>query len=100
MKPGSRNFKKGPPRGPRPGGARPSGPPPAERQGPPDHTLREAQFLKNLVANKTPVRIKLRDNEEVEGIVEYYDTTFIRLTRRDEANLFIYKSDIKYLEEH
>jgi sRNA-binding regulator protein Hfq len=98
-KPDSRDFKKGPPKGPRPGGARPSRPEPADRQGPPDHTLREAQYLRSLVVNKTPVRIRLRDNEEVEGVVEYYDAAFIRLTRPGEANLFIYKSDIKYLEE-
>jgi sRNA-binding regulator protein Hfq len=57
------------------------------------------QFLKSLVVNKTPVRVRLRDNQEVEGVVEYYDAGFIRLTRSGEANLFIYKSDIKYLEE-
>ena len=100
-KPGSRDFKKGPPRGPRPAGAPPRGPAPeaADPQGPPDRTFRETQYLKSLVANKTPVRIRLRDNQEVEGVVEYYDAGFIRLTRTGEANLFIYKSDIKYLEE-
>ena len=100
-KPGSRDFKKGPPRGSRPPDARPRGPAPesAGQQGPPDHTLREAQYLKSLVANKTPVRIRLRDDQELEGVVEYYDAGFIRLTRHGEANLFIYKSDIKYLEE-
>jgi sRNA-binding regulator protein Hfq len=101
MKPGSRAFKKGPSKGARPAGARPSGPSPAsaDAQGPPDRTLREMQYLKSLVVNKTPVRIRLRDNQEVDGIVEYYDAAFIRLTRSGEANLFIYKSDIKYLEE-
>lgn len=99
MKPVSRDFKKGPPKGARPAGARPSGPAPADSQGPPDLTLREMQFLKSLVVNKTPVRIRLRDNQEVEGVVEYYDAGFIRLTRSGEANLFIYKNDIKYLEE-
>jgi sRNA-binding regulator protein Hfq len=102
MKPGSRNFKKGPPKSARPAAA-PRGPAPAsqsaEPKGPPDRTLREMQYLKNLVVNKTPVRIRLRDNQQVEGVVEYYDAGFIRLTRSGEANLFIYKSDIKYLEE-
>jgi sRNA-binding regulator protein Hfq len=101
-KPASRNFKKGPPRSPRPDDARPRAAAPAaseEPQGPPDHTLREAQYLKSLVANQTPVRVRLRNDEQVEGVVEYYDAAFIRLTRRGEANLFIYKSDIRYLEE-
>jgi sRNA-binding regulator protein Hfq len=61
--------------------------------------LREAEYLKSLVVNKTPVRIRLRDNSEVQGVVEYYDAAFIRVTRQGEANLFLYKSEIQYLEE-
>ena len=33
------------------------------------------------------------------GTIEYYDHSFIRLTRKDGPNLFIYKHDIKYLVE-
>jgi host factor-I protein len=69
------------------------------KQGPPDSTLRETQYLKSLVANKTPVLVRLRGNEAVEGVVEYYDAAMIRLTRDGEPNLFIYKADIQYLEE-
>jgi sRNA-binding regulator protein Hfq len=105
-KPERRDFKKGPPRegppkGPRASAAQARGPAPesAAQQGPPDSTLRETNYLRSLVMNKTPVRIRLRDNAEVDGVVEYYDANFIRLTRAGEANLFIYKSDIKYLEE-
>jgi host factor-I protein len=108
--PPSRNFKKGPARAGGPPPTRPSGPAPAAReadthapspskQGPPDSTLRETQYLKSLVANKTPVLVRLRDSETVEGVVEYYDAAMIRLTRDGEPNLFIYKADIKYLEE-
>ena len=39
------------------------------------------------------------DNEEVRGVVEYYDQRFIRLTRAGAPNLFIFKHDIKYLYE-
>jgi host factor-I protein len=45
------------------------------------------------------VRVRLSNNEEVEGIVEYYDASFIRITRKGEPNLFIFKHDIKYLIE-
>jgi hypothetical protein len=31
--------------------------------------------------------------------VEYYDASFIRLTRSGQPNLFIFKHDIKYLVE-
>ena len=39
------------------------------------------------------------DGEEVQGTVEYYDKSFIRITRDGLPNLFIFKHDIKYLME-
>ncbi len=66
---------------------------------PPEQTWEEAKYLKALIENATPVRVKLRDGEEVTGTVEYYDHSFIRLTRDGEPNLFIFKHDIKYLAE-
>ncbi len=43
--------------------------------------------------------MRLSDGEEVAGTIEYYDANFIRLTRKGEPNLFIYKHEIKYLFE-
>jgi len=57
------------------------------------------RYLKHLIEAATPVRIKLTDGEEVLGTIEYYDHSFIRLTRTDGPNLFIYKHEIKYLVE-
>ncbi len=65
----------------------------------PDQTLEEVNFLKRLIENRVKVRVRLSDNQEVDGIVEFYDTHFIRLTREGEPNLFLYKHDIKYLYE-
>ena len=45
------------------------------------------------------MRVKMFDGEEVEGTIEYYDKSFIRLTRDGKPNLFIFKHDIKYLVE-
>ena len=45
------------------------------------------------------MRIKLEDGEVVSGVIEYYDHSFIRVTRANAPNLFIYKHDIKYLIE-
>ena len=77
--------------------ARPSGPGAAGRPG--ERTLEEAKYLKHLSENGIPVLIRLRNNEEFSGTVEYYDSSFIRLTRENEPNLFIYKHDVKYLCE-
>ena len=41
----------------------------------------------------------MEDNQEVVGYVEFFDATFVRLTRPGEPNLFIYKHDIKYILE-
>lgn len=65
----------------------------------PAQTLEEARYLKNLTDNRIPVRVRLVGDEEVEGIIEFWDVDFIRLTRTGEPNLFIYKHDIKYMWE-
>ena len=65
----------------------------------PEQTFEEARYLKQLIENSTPVRVKMEDGEEVAGTIEYYDQSFIRLTRKGEPNLFIFKHDIKYIQE-
>jgi host factor-I protein len=65
----------------------------------PVQTFEEVRYLRYLSENKVPVRIRLTDNSEVAGVVEFYDVDFIRLTRTGEPNLFLYKHDIKYLYE-
>ena len=66
---------------------------------PPEQTFEEIKYLKQLIEKRTPVCVKLRDNEVVGGVVEYYDQRFIRITRTGQPNLFIFKHDIKYLFE-
>ena len=65
----------------------------------PEQTFEEVKYLKHLIANEIPVRIRLSSNEEVAGIVEFFDTNFIRVTRHGAPNLFLFKHDIKYLYE-
>ncbi len=64
-----------------------------------ENTLEEIKYLKHLIDKRIPVCVKLSDNEEIRGVVEYYDQRFIRVTRAGAPNLFIYKHDIKYLYE-
>lgn len=52
-----------------------------------------------MIENNARVRVKMEDGEEVSGTIEYYDQSFIRLTREGEPNLFIFKHDIKYILE-
>lgn len=99
-------FKKfqGPPKGkkaerrppPKPAAEAPAAKPSSRA---PEQTNREPAYLKELIDNKIPIVIRMRDNEEFTGTLEYYDRTFVRLTRGEEPNLFIFKHDIKYLYE-
>ncbi len=66
---------------------------------PVEQTFEEPKYLKLLIENKTPVRVKLNDDSTVDGVVEYYDASFIRITRDGAPNLFLFKHEIKYLHE-
>jgi len=65
----------------------------------PEQTFEEVKYLRHLIENEIPVRIRLSSNDEVVGTIEFFDANFIRLTRKDGPNLFLYKHDIKYLSE-
>ena len=65
----------------------------------PEQTFEEPKYLRRLAENGTLVRVKLTDNQEIDGVLEFYDEQFIRLTRDGQPNLFLYKHDIKYLFE-
>ena len=65
----------------------------------PEQTFEEVKYLRYLIEKAIPVRIRLSSNEEVAGVIEFYDSNFIRITRDGAPNLFLYKHDIKYLYE-
>jgi host factor-I protein len=64
---------------------------------PAEETSAEAAYLKGLGEKQTPVSIKLKSGEVVEGWIEYYDKNMLRLTREHSPNLFIFKHDIIYI---
>jgi len=74
-------------------------PPTSKTSRAPEQTFEEPKYLKRLIENATPIRVKMADGEEVRGVIEYYDQRFIRLTREGAPNLFIFKHDINYLME-
>jgi hypothetical protein len=65
----------------------------------PAQTFEEAYYLKRLVESQAPVRVRLVTGELCEGSIEYWDAGFIRLTCTDGPNLFIYKEQVRYIEE-
>ena len=64
-----------------------------------EQTQAETLYLTQLIQNKTPVVVKLINDEEISGWIEYYDKDIIRITRNTEPNLFIFKNRVKYLFE-
>lgn len=63
----------------------------------PEQTFEEPKYLRQLIEKRTPVDVKLLDNNVFSGVIEYYDLAFLRLTREGEPNLFLYKDQIKYV---
>lgn len=75
----------------------PAGPP--APPAPKTNTQQEVAYLRSLIERNVPVSVKVRNGEVFHGVIEYYDQRFIRLTRKGEPNLFIFKKDILYLSE-
>jgi sRNA-binding regulator protein Hfq len=73
--------------------------PPSSKTKAPEQTFEESNYLRHLSEKRIPIRVRLTDNSELKGTIEFYDASFIRLTREDGPNLFLYKHDIKYLYE-
>ena len=69
------------------------------KQKAPEQTFQEVKYLRYLIDNGISVRIRLSDNSAITGVIAFYGSHFLRLTRKGEPNLFVYKHDIKYLYE-
>ena len=65
----------------------------------PAQTLAEARYLKELIEGQVAVRLRLVDDQELEGTLEFFDARFLRLTREQQPNVFVFKHDIKYIYE-
>lgn len=64
---------------------------------PPEQTNAENFYYQKQMQNKTPMVIVLCDDEEVRGVIEWYDKTCIKINRDGAPNLMIYKPSIKYM---
>ncbi len=71
--------------------------PPIKKQTPPDTTNAENFYYVKQMQSKTPMVVVLRDGEELNGVIEWYDKGCIKLNRDEGPNLLVYKSFIKYM---
>lgn len=69
-----------------------------KKPAPPEVTNAENFYYQKQMQSQTPMVVVLRDDEEIHGIIEWYDRCCIKVNREDgEPNVMIYKAAIKYM---
>ena len=63
----------------------------------PDQTHAENFYYQKQMQGKTMVVVVLKDGEQVQGLIEWYDKNCIKLTRHGGSNLLVYKPSIRYM---
>lgn len=69
----------------------------ARKSPPPDQTNAENFYYQKQMQSKTPMVIVLCDDEEIHGVIEWYDRACIKVNRTGAPNVMIYKPSIKYM---
>lgn len=64
---------------------------------PPEQTNAENFYYQKQMQSKTPMVIVLTNNEEIHGVIEWYDRSCIKVNRLAAPNLMIYKPSIRYM---
>ena len=68
-----------------------------KKSSPPDQTNAENFYYVKQMQAKTPMVFVLKDGETLQGIIEWYDKTCLKINREGEPNLLIFKPNIKYM---
>jgi len=69
----------------------------ARKKSPPSETNAEIYYYKKQIDSRTLMVIVLKDGEEVEGTIEWYDRDALKVNRTDEPNVLLLKHNIKYM---
>ena len=64
---------------------------------PPENTNAENFYYLKQMNSKTPMVIVMTDGEQIQGWIEWYDKTCLKVNREGAPNLLIQKHCIKYL---
>ena len=64
---------------------------------PPSETNAEIFYYKKQMDAHTVMCIVLLDGEEIEGTIEWYDRSALKINRRDAPNILLLKHNIKYM---
>ena len=69
----------------------------ARKKSPPGETNAEIYYYKKQIDSRTLMTIVLRDGEEIEGTIEWYDRDALKVNRADAPNILLLKHNIKYM---
>ena len=64
---------------------------------PPENTNAENFYYLKQMNSKTPMVIVMTDGEQIQGWIEWYDKSCLKVNREGAPNLLIQKHCIKYL---
>lgn len=62
-----------------------------------EQTHAENYYYQKQIQSKTPVVVVLKDGEQIQGLIEWYDRNCLKITRNGGANLLVYKPSIRYI---
>ena len=62
-----------------------------------EQTHAEAFYFQKQMASRTPMVVVLKDGEEVQGFIEWYDRNCLKINRGGQAGVLIYKQSIRYM---
>ena len=60
-------------------------------------TNAEVFYYKKQIETHTPMVILLQDGEEIEGTIEWYDRSALKINRKSAPNVMLLKHNIKYM---
>jgi host factor-I protein len=64
---------------------------------PAEQTHAENFYYQKQMQAKTPMVIVLHDGDSLQGVIEWYDRSCIKINRAAQPNVLIYKAAIKYM---
>lgn len=64
---------------------------------PPSETNAEIFYYKKQMDSHTVMVMVLKDGDEIEGTIEWYDRSALKINRKDAPNILLLKHNIKYM---
>lgn len=63
----------------------------------PEQTHAEAFYFQKQMQGRTPMVVVLKNGEEIQGWIDWYDRNCVKINRSGQPNLLIYKQSIRYM---